>query len=242
METVPRKKKSINLKGCLSCGKTANLGKRKYCSIDCRQKLRYKLNVRTGLLRALNTRYATFSFTNHFIMLDIMPFDTKTIFSFIFPRSNGNTPAYDFGRMADQMGNAWWAEKKRTNKKYLASKHLFKQASQNSESDKKAVTPEEIKLPLVKKASLIRLQLDKATLDSPELRNRVKKAFRIQAKKHHPDAGGDNHTFRKIYQAYEELIRWSENPSFVSRRGFPDKWFYDAHRNKWIQPTPAPTA
>ena len=37
--------------------------RRKYCSIECRQRLRYNLNLRTGLLRALNTRYATFYFT-----------------------------------------------------------------------------------------------------------------------------------------------------------------------------------
>ena len=52
---------------CLSCGTSENMKRRKYCSIECRQRLRYNLNLRTGLLRALNTRYATFYFTESLI-------------------------------------------------------------------------------------------------------------------------------------------------------------------------------
>jgi len=226
-------------RGCLSCGTTVNLGRRKYCSIQCRQELRYKLNVRTGLLKALNTRYAAFSFTNHFIVMDVLPFDSREIFSFVFPRSPRKKPASDFSRMADQLGNAWWAEKKRTNKNYLATRQLLNHARQNSASNR-SIQPEEIKMPLVKGASLIRLKLDRTSLESPELKQLIKSAFRCQAKKNHPDLGGDNTTFRKIHEAYEELIDWSENPTFTRRRGFPDRWFYDAERNKWIQPTPDP--
>ena len=50
--------KGLEQNRCLSCGASENLGRRRYCSISCRQRLRQKLNVRTGLLRALNTRYA----------------------------------------------------------------------------------------------------------------------------------------------------------------------------------------
>lgn len=226
-------------RGCLSCGRTKNLGQRKYCSIACRQELRYRLNVRTGLLKALNTRYATFSFTGSFIIMDVLPFDTPEIFSFVFPRAPRKNPAHDFSRMADQLGNAWWAEKKRTNKNYLATRQLLNHARRNSAADR-SIQPEEIKMPLIKGASLIRLKLDRASLESPELKQMIKSAFRSQAKKNHPDLGGDNATFRKIHEAYEELIEWSENPTFTRRCGFPDKWFYDAERNKWVQPTPDP--
>jgi hypothetical protein len=41
----------------------------------------------------------------------------------------------------------------------------------------------------------------------------------------------------KIHRAYEELIQWADNPSFFTRRGFPDKWFYDGDKNRWVQPT-----
>ncbi len=39
------------------------LKNRRYCSIKCRQHLRQKLNMRSGLLQTLNTRYATFYFS-----------------------------------------------------------------------------------------------------------------------------------------------------------------------------------
>ena len=76
MKTVNKKSLSFS-KGnskyrCLSCGTSENMGRRKYCSIDCRQKLRYNLNLRTGLLRALNTRYATIYFTDSIILLDVL--------------------------------------------------------------------------------------------------------------------------------------------------------------------------
>ncbi len=103
---------------CLSCGTTENLGRRKYCSIDCRQKLRYTLDVRTGLLKALNTRYATFYFTDIMIIMDVLPYDSKQIFSFFFPRSSGKKPAEDYSSLSVILGNEWWVEKK-TNKSKL---------------------------------------------------------------------------------------------------------------------------
>ncbi|MEJ2659005.1 MAG: hypothetical protein P8012_17750, partial [Desulfobacterales bacterium] len=113
---------------CLSCGTTENLGKRKYCSIDCRQKLRYTLNMRTGLLKALNTRYASFYFTDESIVMDVILFNGKEIFSFIYPRSSNRKPAEDYINMSDLLGNEWWAEKKRTNRHYLATRCLLKKA------------------------------------------------------------------------------------------------------------------
>jgi hypothetical protein len=227
--------------GCLSCGTTLGIGRRRYCSVECRQRLRYKLNVRTGLLRALNTRYATFYFTDVFIVLDILPQDRREIFSFIFPRSPERTPADDFSRMADLLGNAWWAEKRRTRKSYLASRHLFSRAKRNNCSPQ-TVMPTETRTPRIKSNALIHLKLDRFSLNTPELKTVLKKAYRQQAKRHHPDVGGDGAAFRKIHQAYEELLSWSENPSFIRRRGFPDKWFYDGHRNRWVQPTPVQPA
>ena len=211
--------------------------RRRYCSIECRQRLRRLLNMRTGLLKALNTRYATFSFTNETIILDVLPYGAIEIFSFIFPRSLRRKPADDFWKMADILGNAWWAERKRTNKKYRASRVVFEQAHRNSLS-KDSVEPTEIRLPSVKGKSLIRLRLGKSVLDSPELHRIIKTAYRQQALKHHPDRGGDSATFRKIHKAYKEMLSWAESPSYVRRRGFPDRWFYDGNFNRWVQPTP----
>ena len=222
---------------CLSCGTTENLGRRRYCSIDCRQKLRYALDLRTGLLKTLNTRYATFYFTDVMIIMDVLPYYSKEIFSFIYPRSTGKKPAEDYCIMSDILGNRWWAEKKRTNRNYLATRLLIENAIHNDPAFC-PVMPPEIKIPAVKKASLIHLKLGKSDLNSPELEKIIKSAFRLQVKKHHPDLGGDTDTFRRIHQAYLELISWAENPSYLKRRGFPDRWFYDSNKNRWLQPAP----
>ena len=224
---------------CLSCGTSENMGKRRYCSIDCRQRLRYKLDMRTGLLKALYIRYATFYFTETFIIMDLLPFNCKEIYSFIFPRSGKNKPADDFSKMADILGNAWWTERKRTNRKYLASRHVLEKANRkNAQAD--SVKPLEIKIPSVNEKSLINLKIGRSELNTPQLQKLIKSAYRTQAKKHHPDLGGNTAAFRKIQQAYEELVSWAESPTFVERRGFPDKWFYDGNKNRWVQPTPQP--
>lgn len=223
--------------GCLSCGTSRNMGRRKYCSIECRQKLRRTLNIRTGLLKALNTRFASFYFTADTIIMDVLPYGSREIFSFIYPRSARGKPVDDFCRMADTLGNAWWAERKRTNRKYLASQFVFEQAQRNGTSAD-TVEPLEIKIPSVKGKSLIRLKLGKSILESSELHRIIKSAYRQQAMKHHPDRGGDSAAFRKIHQAYKELAGWADSPTFVNRRGFPDKWFYDGSTNRWVQPTP----
>ncbi len=222
---------------CLSCGTSENMGKRRYCSIDCRQRLRYKLDMRTGLLKALYIRYATFYFTKTFIIMDLLPFNCKEIYSFIFPRSGKNKPADDFSKMADILGNAWWTERKRTNRKYLASRHVLEIADRKNMSAD-SVKPFEIKIPVVKEKLLIHLKIGRSELNTPQLQKLIKSAYRTQAKKHHPDLGGDTAAFRKIHKAYEELVSWAESPTFVERRGFPDKWFYDGDKNRWVQPTP----
>ncbi len=220
---------------CLSCGTSQNMYRRRYCSIECRQRLRHNLNIRTGLLRALNTRYATFYFTEIIIILDVLPYGTGELFSFMFPRSKGKKPVEDFCTMSNFLGNAWWDEKRRTNKRYLATQSVFERAN-SKKVDPATIRPIEIKEPARMAKSLTFLKLRKTDLESPKLQRVIKKAYRQQAKKHHPDQGGDSATFRKIHEAYQQLVEWSENPVFISRRGFPDKWFYYGSSDRWIQP------
>ena len=215
------------------------MGRRKYCSVKCRQRLRRTLNMRTGLLRALNTRYATFYFTPNVIVMDLMPYGSREIFSFMFRRTPTEKPVDDFCRMANLLGNTWWAEKRRTNKNYLASRLLFDHAKRHQPT-KTAVNPVEVKIPTVRHRSLVHLKLTRDDLDAPHLHTTIKKAYRTQAKRHHPDTGGDATVFRRIHQAYQDLLDWAEHPTFVRRRGFPDKWFYNGHTNRWVQPAPLP--
>ncbi len=213
------------------------MGRRKYCSVECRQRLRYKLNMRTGLLKALNTRFATFYFTDAVIVMDVLPYNVREIFSFIYPRSKGKKPSEDYSVMANALGAAWWAERRRTDKKYLASRLVLEQAEcNNSALDR--VIPLEIKIPAMKGRPLIHLRLRESDLAAPESHEIIKRAYYRQAKRRHPDLGGSAAEFRKIQKAYEDLLSWAEAPTFIHRRGFPDKWFYDGARNSWVQPTP----
>ena len=226
-----------NGNACLSCGTRENMQRRKYCSVECRQRLRYKLQVRTGLLKALQTRYATFYFDDRVIVLDILPYGTRDIYSFLFARRPGVTPADDFNRMANILGNDWWAERRRTNKKYRASQYLLHTARPGN-GDIRSVMPAAERRAAIKDQLLIQLKIERRDLDSPDLDRIVKKAYRQQALRHHPDRGGKPDAFRRLQKAYEALMDWAEHPSFTSRRGFPDKWFYDGETNRWVQPVP----
>jgi len=222
---------------CLSCGALLPDRRRKYCSQDCRYKLGDCLNRRTGLLKALNTRYATFYFNEFIIVMDVLPYGTEQIFSFMLPRVQGNKPREDFRQLSNLLGNFWWAEAERTKKRYKASEHLLDKA-RKSDDPAESVIPFDRVYPSIGGISLVALQLKRSDLRGPRLKEILKRAYRRQAKKHHPDLGGDSDTFRKLQDAYEYLLNWSRNPSYVRRRGgFPDKWLYEGESNRWIQPT-----
>ncbi len=114
--------------------------------------------------------------------------------------------------------------------------HVFEQA-QGIDKEINSVTPDEIYIPSIKGKYLKCLKLGRTALNKTELQKTIKDAYRLQAKKHHPDLGGDSTEFMKIHTAYEELISWAEKPSFIRRFGLPDKWFYDGASNRWLQPT-----
>ncbi|MEA3230185.1 MAG: J domain-containing protein [Thermodesulfobacteriota bacterium] len=221
---------------CLSCGTMDNLNGRKYCSVQCRQQLRRQLNLRTGLLKAINTQYATFYFTETLIILDVLVFDSNRIFSYIYPRSRSGKPVDDFIRMANRLGRGWWKEKSRTQRRYLATRHLLDKATSNG-NNRRSVTPLELKKPVLRKDFLVCLDLNRADLTSPGALIKIKSAFRRQAMKAHPDRGGSAASFRRIHEAYHQLIAWADRPVFTRRRGFPDRWFYDGITNRWVQPT-----
>lgn len=226
-----------SLRRCLSCGTTVDMKRRRYCSLECRQKLRHNLNIRTGLLQALQIRYATFYFTEHLVILDMLPYGSTDLASFIFPRAKGKKPVDDFCKMFNLLGNAWWEEVRRTKKRYLASRFILGKAKP-TDGDVNSVRPLEVREPARMARSLTHLKLRNKDLHSPHLQQIIKRAFRRQAKVHHPDQGGDAKLFRKLRDAYEQLIRWAENPTFTTRRGFPDKWFYEGGLDRWTQPSP----
>ena len=185
----------------------------------------------------MNTRYATFYFTESVIILDVLPYGSPELFSYMFPRTLGLKPVDDFCTISNILGNAWWNERRRTNKRYLASRHVLERAK-SKDAESASIKPLELKEPVRLAKSLTFLKMKRADLNSAQLQRKIKTAYRRQAMESHPDVGGDAAVFRKLHQAYEQIIKWAENPVFMKRRGFSDKWFYDGSTARWIQPTP----
>jgi hypothetical protein len=220
---------------CLSCGTSENINKRRYCSVKCRQNLRQKLNMKSGLFQALNTRYATFYFSDTMIVLDIVPYGIKEIFRYTGKRKENSSPASDFNILTNKLGEEWWAVSNRTNKNYVATQHVLKLASRHVIAEG-LQRPKLIKIPVVRVESLNSLAIHKGDLHSRELNAIIKNAYRKQVKIHHPDLGGQAATFRKIHEAYKELLKWADNPVYIHRRGFSNKWYYSGENKKWVQP------
>ncbi|MDA8142272.1 MAG: J domain-containing protein [Desulfobacteraceae bacterium] len=228
----PAPKKRI----CLACGGELPPRHRRYCANACRQNLLATLNRRTGLLRALNARYATFYFTDWVIIMDLLLYDTEQIFSYMMPRSAGRKPVEDFCELSNMLGTLWWNEKNRTKKRYMATQFILDQAKKPADQPKDTVVPAMLAVPAVQSSSLITLELRADELTFANMQKRIKQAYRRQAMKHHPDIGGNTHAFRKIQEAYEKLLEWTKHPTYVRRSGFPDKWLYEGANNRWLQP------
>ena len=220
---------------CLACGNPLPPRRRRYCDLACRQQLLASLNRRAGLLRALNTRYATFYFTEFVIIMDLLLYDSNQIYSYLLPRTPGRKPVDDFCDLSNILGTAWWDEKNRTKKRYMASSHVLSQANK-PDATVDRVIPSTLNVPSVRASSLICLELRAVDLIPSRLGERIKRAYRRQAKKHHPDIGGNPQTFLKIQEAYELLNQWAKHPTFTRLRGFPDKWLYEGASDRWSQP------
>jgi hypothetical protein len=226
---------TTSFRRCLACGDPLPPRHRRYCAMSCQQYLLASLNRRTGLLQALSTRYATFYFTEFMIIMDLMTYGTEQIYSYMLPRSVGRKPVEDFCELSNILGSLWWREKNRTKKRYLASQHVLDKATKPGVS-KESVVPVALTVPTIRAGSLISLELRSEDLNPDNLEQRIKSAYRRQAKKHHPDIGGHPQTFIKIQEAYEKLIHWAKHPTYTRRAGFPDKWLYQGEYGRWIKP------
>jgi hypothetical protein len=220
---------------CLSCGGELPPRHRRYCANACRQQLLATLNRRTGLLRALSTRYATFYFTDFVIVMDLITYGNEQIYSYMLPRSLGRKPVDDFCDLSNMLGTRWWDERNRTKKRYVASQHVLDQASKACKSPQ-AVIPSTLAVPSVGVRHLMTLEIGTEELTPSNMENSIKRAYRSQVKRHHPDLGGSAQAFLKIQEAYERLIHWTKNPTYIRRSGFPDKWLYEGANNRWLQP------
>lgn len=224
-----------NVRRCLACGAVLPPRNRRYCAMSCQQYLLASLNRRTGLLQTLNTRYATFYFTEFVIMMDLLLYDTEQIFSYMLPRSPGKKPVEDFCALSNILGTLWWNEKDRTKKRYMANQQVLEKA-RKLDAPVGSVMPVSFHVPSIRSGNLTTLDLRSEDLEPANLELRIKSAYRRQVKKHHPDLGGCQETFLKIQEAYETLSDWARHPTYIHRKGFVDKWLYQGAYNYWIKP------
>ncbi len=225
---------------CLSCGQGVKDGRRRYCSQVCRQGLETKLNLAVGLLKALDTRFATFSFTDSVLYLHVLPFGPEEVYSYVYGRSPLRKPSQDFWDMVEGLGRLWHGKQRQTGKRHVASKHVLAQADRN-EVPPDLLKPREIKSPAVRKRSIKYFRLSSSDLTSPQAKSAIRSAYRREAKIHHPDHGGEAEMFRSIHAAHQELMDWVKNPRFTVRGGVPGRWSFSSERGrKWLPPaTPA---
>ena len=192
-----------------------------------------RLDILSGLLRALEARYASFSFNESALVLDVVTNGSRKGYRFLYERKCRKRPAHDLYTMADELGNMWWEKQKQTGKRYRASRYLLESAAKYI-IPPASVTPLEIKSPVRVGKFLVCLKLTREDLNSHKAPMAVKSAYRREALKHHPDRGGNSASFRKVKSAYEEILNWLEAPELRTRQGIPGKWFFDG--KKWKTP------
>ena len=105
--TVPSKRIAKS-KYCRSCGTPITHSSRRYCSQDCRRQMLWVLSLSRGLLNVFNARYAAFSFTDQYVILDVLPIWSRKISRFISRRGHGGKPAEDLKHLILDSGKEWY--------------------------------------------------------------------------------------------------------------------------------------
>jgi hypothetical protein len=223
---------------CLACGTDKMNGGRRYCSKECRQHILWVLSLSKGLLRTFNARYAAFSFTGNYVVLDILPVWTKGISRFVWPRTQGRKPALDLKELILESGREWHDMVDHRNSGSLASLRLL-QRSHEARLDPESIKPGKHSRPRLSKQerdSLKVLKIGKEILSIENCTSRIRGAYKRLAKRYHPDVGGDAEAFRRLNDAHEQMLLWVENPQYTCRRALLNSWSYDSAVNRWSPP------
>lgn len=223
---------------CLSCGKGLAGRRRKYCGPQCRQSMAWVLSLSKGLLRTFNARYAAFSFTSCHVILDVLPVWSNVVSRFMAERAQGNTPAEDLKELVVTWGRAWHELVENHTSRSRASLTLL-EANHAEEIPPDSLRPVVTKRPRLTrehKAYLQVLGVEIREMERPEAEPRITSAFRRMAKLHHPDLGGDEEKFKLLNEAHKQMLAWSKNPRFTSKKALQDCWSYDGYKNIWRPP------
>jgi hypothetical protein len=225
-------------KRCLACGKPNIDARRRYCSKECRDYINWVLSLSKGLLRAVNARYAAFSFTDDQVILDVFPVWSKHISRFVHRRIKGNKPAEDLKNLVLQFGQDWHDIVNNNGSRSYASLCLVNQ------NHKKDIHPNSIRPSKKSRPRLSRqetrclemLKLQRTDLAADGCTSKIKSAYKKMAKVHHPDVGGDEEKFKKLNDAHEQMLLWAENPQYTSRKALRECWSYDGATSRWSPP------
>ena len=223
---------------CIACGTKEIKPGRRYCTNECRRQIQWVLSLSKGLLKTFNSRYAAFSFTQEHVILDVLPIWAKNISRFIAPRAPGNKPAEDLKQLILEYGRQWHQMVDNRNSKSHASLCLL------TDNHNKKIDPESIKPNCKSRPRLSKfendclkvLQLEKDILASSSHIKKIKKAYKRMAKIYHPDVGGDAEKFKKLNAAHKQMLLWTENPQYSTRRALEDCWSYNGYTNRWSPP------
>lgn len=223
---------------CLACGKNNIGARRRYCSKECRSYIQWVLSLSKGLLRALNTRYAAFSFTSDQVILDVFPIWSKHISRFMRTRTLGDKPAEDLKRMVIEFGREWHDMVNNNHSMSYASLHLVNRNHQKAIS-LETIKPNRNSSPRLSReeAGYLRiLKLKRNDLSDDMIKTKIRSAYKKMAKVCHPDTGGDDDQFKKLNNAHEQMLLWAENPQYTSRKALQDCWSYDGFTSRWTPP------
>jgi hypothetical protein len=202
--------------------------------MDCKELLVFALSWLKNLLLPLNTNYATFSFTDSVLIINILSFFSTEVSTYLYRRIPGMTPAEGLKDVCKTLNRQWYEKNLESRSRRAASEHLLKIGLKDF-AQKDNVTPISIVSgsKINRKLSYFNLNLE--DLNSNPV-NRVKSAYRKEIKKHHPDYGGSPSDFIKVSEAYQDILAFMKNPTVRERRGLPGKWSYDGSSYKWSAP------
>ena len=224
------------LKICLCCGKPISRNRVRYCSVSCKSQFDFKLRWFNNLLRALQAQYATFSYTETVLILNLLSRHSEVVYTYFYERTPGKKPAQDIDGMVFELGGLWWEHLEHSKSERRAADCLLRHGHP-CVVDRRLVEPRKERCASRISRHLWQLRMSrKELLSSRDPAETAKTAYKKAALEHHPDLGGSTHKFRQIHDAYLQIRTWLENPSFHTRRGVPGHWSFIAGKSKWYSP------
>lgn len=183
----------------------------------------------------MSAKYASFSFSEDFLILNILPQNSVKVYTYFHRRCLGKKPSQDMSSMVFDLGKLWWDAIDTHQNRKKATQMVLEQGQTEIFSLDWITPVEKVQFANISKQLFV-LEVNAAGQPEQLSKEAVKAAFRKAAKRHHPDLGGDTERFQKAYQAYEELIAWLNQPQIKIRRGIPGQWCYLGWNNAWLKP------